>query len=565
MLYSLYFVLLSCFLTASKTPEQFEYRWVYVTGNLQVNENVGRVIDIMKRAKNAGYNGIVLADFKLSILDRVPKQYFENIEKVKQTAKQLALDIYPTIFSIGYSEGLLSHDPNLVEGLPVYDATFEVREGYAELAKEEQPLPKNLDFEDATGDRFAGWEFQDDIGLSTFADSRIVHHGARSLRMENIGKVNPHGNSRVHQLVEVKPWKQYHVSVWIKTENFDRAGNARIAVLTREGKPLDFTSLRVQPTQDWKEHHVVFNSRDNTSVRLYFGVWGGRNGKIWWDDARMEQVGLLNVIRREGCPLTVRSVNGMEYVEGKDFERVIDERMGTVPWLGAYEVYHEPPRLRLTPNSRIKPGERLKVSFYHAITVYQGQVCICLSEPKTYSLLQQELSNVKNLLAPKGYFMSHDEIRVANWCKTCISRKLSPGQILADNVKRCIEVIRSASPNAKVFVWSDMFDPYHNARGDYYLVNGSWEGSWLGLPKEVIIVNWNFGESKKSLPFFASLGNKQILAGYYDGEVESIKKWLEDAASVSGVVGVMYTTWQGDYSKLEAFARAAWGTVGEAP
>jgi hypothetical protein len=36
--------------------------------------------------------------------------------------------------------------------------------------------------------------------------------------------------------------------------------------------------------------------------------------------------------------------------------------------------------------------------------------------------------------------MSHDEIRVANWCAACESANLTPGQLLADNVKRCIAI-----------------------------------------------------------------------------------------------------------------------------
>ena len=107
-----------------------------------------------------------------------------------------------------------------------------------------------------------------------------------------------------------------------------------------------------------------------------------------------------------------------------------------------------------------------------------------------------------------------------------------------------------------------MFDPTHNAHGDYYLVNGSWSGSWEGLGKDLIVVNWNSGaKSAESLRFFAGRGNRQILAGYYDGKPDSIRAWLATAreAAPSSLAGIMYTTWQGRYDDLEAFARAAWG------
>src|SRR5437764_4077821 len=95
----------------------------------------------------------------------------------------------------------------------------------------------------------------------------------------------------------------------------------------------------------------------------------------------------------------------------------------------------------------------------------------------------------------------------------------------------------------------------HNAHNDYYLVHGDLAGSWEGLDKNVIVVNWNFGKPDQSLKFFADRGNRQIIAGYYDGPVEQVKDWLDSAAKVKGVVGVMYTTWENKYDDLERFAK----------
>jgi hypothetical protein len=104
-----------------------------------------------------------------------------------------------------------------------------------------------------------------------------------------------------------------------------------------------------------------------------------------------------------------------------------------------------------------------------------------------------------------------------------------------------------------------MFDPYHNARKDFYLVNGDLAGSWEGLPKEMSLVNWNHGEAERSLPFFAERGHRQVLSGYYDSDAKSIAGWLQQGKGLAGIDGAMYTTWQNDFSGLEAFAEAAWG------
>lgn len=114
-----------------------------------------------------------------------------------------------------------------------------------------------------------------------------------------------------------------------------------------------------------------------------------------------------------------------------------------------------------------------------------------------------------------------------------------------------------------MYVWSDMFDPFHNAApdGPFYLVkgNGPWYGSWAGLSPDVVVVNWHTHEPERAASFrqFAERGHDQILAGYYDGDVQAIKPWLAQARQSVGFTGVMYTTWRHEYRDLEAFAAAA--------
>jgi len=110
------------------------------------------------------------------------------------------------------------------------------------------------------------------------------------------------------------------------------------------------------------------------------------------------------------------------------------------------------------------------------------------------------------------------------------------------------------SEDRTVAVWSDMFDPYHNAVEKYYLVNGSLRGS--NAPDSVRIVNWNFGKRQESLQHFSQRGHQQILAGYYDSDPKQITDWLDTVvdSKIPGVQGVMYTTWRKNYSDLEKFA-----------
>ena len=83
---------------------RYERRWFYTMFNLQVGENADELIGLMKRAKSAGYNGVVLADYKLNILDRVPDHYFVNAKRVKQAASEVGIELIPAVFPVGLFE-----------------------------------------------------------------------------------------------------------------------------------------------------------------------------------------------------------------------------------------------------------------------------------------------------------------------------------------------------------------------------------------------------------------------------------------------------------------------------
>jgi hypothetical protein len=493
-------------------------RWVYCSYNLWVDQNLDALGDIFRRAAKSGYTGILLADSKFHKLGDMDARYFKNVERIKKEAAGLKLKIIPAVFPIGYSEGILWHDPNLAEGLPVQGALFEVRGGAARLVQDSPARLKEK------------WDWKD----PTVGDDLTV--------------TDPHGKlARVSQKVGVKPFRQYHLSVRVRTSEF--RGTPQVTILAGR-RSLNHAELGVKPTQDWTLHHVVFNSLDHEEIGVYLGCWDGKTGTLQWADPKLEEVGLVNLIRREGAPLRVTRETGEALEEGKDFERVVDPRMGAHPWRGAFDVYHEPPTIK----TALPDGTRLRVSYYHAITVHQGQVMICPSESKTVELLRDEAKRIHAAWGAKGYFMSHDEIRVLNWDDSCTRRKLDAGAILADNVRTCASILREINPGGEIYVWSDMFDPFHNAHDDYYLVRGDLKGSWEGLDKDVIVAAWYYGKRNESLNFFSGRGNRTLCAGYYDHDPEQVTGWLEAGKKVKGCIGVMYTTWEHKFGDLEKFA-----------
>ena len=198
---------------------------------------------------------------------------------------------------------------------------------------------------------------------------------------------------------------------------------------------------------------------------------------------------------------------------------------------------------------------------YHPIVVYADHVDCCLSEPKIFDAWRSGVQKANDLLHPAAFLMSHDEIRVANRCASCQAMHMTPGQLLAWNVRKAAQIIRDVRPDAGIWVWSDMFDPKHNAIDHYYAVNGSFKGSWKGLDKDVGIVNWYGALAGSNCQFFADWGLKQILSGYYDGDDtgDQIARWQQNTKNVPGIVGAMYTTWENKYEAMNDWAKRAWG------
>jgi hypothetical protein len=113
------------------------------------------------------------------------------------------------------------------------------------------------------------------------------------------------------------------------------------------------------------------------------------------DDLVMEETAFVNLLRRDGCPLIVTGEDGTIYEEGRDFAELIDPQMGQTPWEGNFDVFHAPPVLTIPGGSRISEGDTLRVSFYHTVTIYDGQVTCCLANPAVFQILEQQVHSVE--------------------------------------------------------------------------------------------------------------------------------------------------------------------------
>ena len=542
---------------------EFPVRWFYYPTNVLVGDNVTAAKALWDDALSHRLNGVHMTDSKFTRPTTLPRRYLDSLTALRDYAADRLLEIIPGVMPIGYSNSLLFHNPDLASGLPVRQQKFVFHGDSAVLVPRRDVKLPNGGFEQHSGDVFPGFTFIDQPGKISFADTQVKHSGTTSVRMENFALHSPeHGHGRVSYWTPVTPFTQYRVSAWVKTENLQPASAINLAVLSNAGYALAYNDFAVPSTTDWMRIDFTINTLEADTVGLYFGTWGARSGRMWWDDLVFEETSFVNLIRRDGAPLTVaHPVLAMVYAEGADFDTLRDPQMGNVRWPGNYDKYHTPPVLRRSAGGALKEGDTVLVSWYHAVVINEGQVMTTMSHPEVYDILDREFGVLDSVLQADRYFMQHDEIRTMNWDAGDQARGLSPAEILADNVRRCEAIIQKHHPGADVWVWTDMFDEFHNAvQGPYYLVRGDLRGSAEEIPPSLGMVNWNGREGivQNSLDFFADRGFRQISAPYYDRDEQQIRRWKEWTREVPDFHGMMYTTWQRKYDHLEAFGDYAW-------
>ena len=528
-------------------------KWVFNMTNFGNNDRTDKLIALMQRAKAAGYNGFVVSDVKFDKFQLTTPAILENMRRFRQSARDAGMDVIACVAPFGYADAFLANDPNLAEGLPVREAEFVVRDGKLVPFDDTTKLV-NGSLEEWNGDVPAGWTVEDP-GKASFRDE-TAHNGKACLRQQDVP-----GHGRLSQQITVLPWHYYHVSVWIKTEACT-SKDWRITAYDGE-RTLCWQPPMVKPTQDWTQYHATFCSLENKSLRLLVGAWNGKKGKAWFADVKIEPAGFVNITRRDSTPLKITSTDGRTvYTEEKDFAHVVDRKLANDPNPGYMSNWHEPPVVTIPAGSRLKEGDRVSASYNFACTCGKpNNINLCMSDPKTYELIEKQVSWVKENFQPDVYMMSHDEIRLNGWDDPCSKGGKTSGQILADCIQRCAGIVRKVAPGKPMVVWNDLFDPYHNAREKeddgkpfvMYMVKGNWSGSWAGVPADMGIVNWSGGKIE-SYQNFSKGGRQQIISG---DKPDQIKTWLAACKDLSGISGVMYTSWENDFGpNLENYIEA---------
>ena len=485
---------------AQTQKKDYPHRWVYVSRGLMSDQDVEDIRRIARTAAESGLTALALSA-RMDAMDLKPPGYFRRLAEIKRICDDLKLEIIPHVFSTGYGGSVLAHDKNLAAGLPVRDSLFLAGKREARFAEEE---PARLQ--------------------------------------------STSGEDRLAQEIRVRPYRCYRFRLRVKAEGVKPRTPFSVRAFTEDGRDMSRYESFLPETGEWRELAGAFNSWYAEKIRLEMGARRGAAGRVWIDGLRVEEVGLTNVLRRPGTPVRVRNEKtGVEFAEGKDFVSIADPNLN-------FRWNHDGPPIQLLPGGRIRAGDRLRVGYFHGTTIYRDQVVVCMSEPKLYEIWEKQIPLIEKHVRPSKYFLSMDEVRIGGHCEACRKRNMSMARILGECLTRQVQMIRKANPKAEVFVWSDMLDPNHNARPNYYMVDGDFTGSWEYAPRDLRIVCWYFDKRRPSLDHFSKLGFQTVGGAYYDADdLSNPQGWLEALDATPGAIGIMYTTWENKYGLLADF------------
>lgn len=147
-----------------------------------------------------------------------------------------------------------------------------------------QNLLPNPSFEQAEGNRPAGWRTYTWAGKATFEYATGGRTGDRCLVISS----QEGADAAWYCQVPVEPYARYRLRGWIKTENLERK-NGRGALLNlHDMQPL--ATRAVTGTRDWTMVELEFDTEDQDSVWIncLFGGWGLAVGKAYFDDLELQ-------------------------------------------------------------------------------------------------------------------------------------------------------------------------------------------------------------------------------------------------------------------------------------
>jgi len=242
------------------------------------------------------------------------------------------------------------------------------------------------------------------------------------------------------------------------------------------------------------------------------------------------------------------------------------------------QTFNAPTTLQRLPEGQIADGQAVKVNFS-----YIGpdpwsilKVRYCRSDERLHTdghenYIWRWCTDPTRFWGADDFSLDVDETRVFAWDKRCLESGKTRSQIWVDDVAYYYKTIRSANPDARISMWSDMLDPEHN--GGLYGTGGTASLMVDAGMTDVIMIPWKSSIAGESVRFFADKGfsimpscQNSTREGYSEAP-----KWaslLREFYSDKNLpFGMMHCSWEYKFDtdlaweQLAAVADHAWSTA----
>jgi hypothetical protein len=241
------------------------------------------------------------------------------------------------------------------------------------------------------------------------------------------------------------------------------------------------------------------------------------------------------------------------------------------------ETFNSPTTIRRLPTGKIRSGQTVRITFsyvgpdpYSLIKVRycRSDARLRINGPENY--IWRWCTQPVQFLGAEDFALDVDETRVFAFDARCEKSGKSRSRIWADDVLYYCRTIRAAQPNARIFAWSDMLDPAHNAK--LYKTEGV-AGIFVkeGL-NDLIMIPWKDDYAKASVDFFADRGFPLMPScqAAPDAPVNApmwAKRLRDRYAGAHPPYGLMHCSWSYyfdsdvEWKKLAITAEHAWSAA----
>ena len=493
-------------------------RWIFMPCNFwgsgQALHSLGHFTNNVARAKAAGYNGVLLS-CHLDLAFQWPKYLTRQVKAAKAFSDSVGMEIIPMLWDVGYGGDCPG---NWFESRTIDDLPYVRRGGKAVF----DPPP---------------------VEVTGGPTSNLTLDGSATQKMA----------MRPARFFTLKKGVRYFVKARVRSTGVPERDKFQFIgfIPSKKGATAYYGCPKHAHDGQWHDLVMPLEAKSDEKVTLVFGHWGA-TGRLEIASFEVKQRGICGATRRDGIPFTVKGAErGETYAEGRDYAKVPPI---SIRGEGAVEgPYLE---LDIPAGSRIREGARLLVTADIPNMFRAGssdQYAACMSNPEYYARMEKCSRTVQELLRPKKWFFSFDELRSANTCPLCRARRLDMAHLIGDCLTRQREIVRKVSPNAVCYVWGDMLDPNHNANEGYANTVGSYEGIVKCIPQDLVICPWWGKKAAIQADYWAANGFRMLAGAYYDDKThKNIRGWRAAMEAHPGsFTGWMYASWKYDFSELE--------------